>query len=104
MIRKTIQKPHRTIQKPHRNHTEPHRNHTETTQKPQDPMKTGLIDVERDIIEQIKIDPSVSIKEMAQKTGWTEWQIRYHLDKLKTSGVLRRDGSQKSGKWLLQDI
>ena len=87
------------------NHTETTQNHTETTQNDLEiidiSMSTGLCDVELDIVRLIKENPHISIREMTEKTEWTQWQIRYYVDRLKKNGVLKREGAQKKGKWII---
>ena len=44
-------------------------------------------------------NPSVTQKELASKLTLSEIGIRYHTDKLKAKGILKRIGGRKTGRW-----
>jgi len=54
---------------------------------------------EKAILALIAVNPSVTQKEMAAALGLSEDGIRYHMEKLKTKGLLRREGGKKAGRW-----
>ncbi|MBN1696968.1 MAG: winged helix-turn-helix transcriptional regulator [Spirochaetales bacterium] len=63
-------------------------------------MKTtdkGLTLQEITVIDLIKGYPRITRKEMADKLGLSEDGIRYHTDKLKKIGLLKRVGGKKAG-------
>ena len=65
----------------------------ETTQK------TTQKTVER-ILDLLRGDPSLSRRAMAKQLGdITEDGVKYHLDKLRSDGRIRRVGPAKGGRW-----
>lgn len=54
-----------------------------------------------DLINIIKSNPNISIKDLFNQLNIAERTIRYQIDKLKKVGVIKRDGSTKSGKWIV---
>jgi len=51
------------------------------------------------IVALLKTTPSMTRRELAEKTGVSENGVKYHLNKLKASGVLRHIGPTKAGRW-----
>jgi ATP-dependent DNA helicase RecG len=52
------------------------------------------------IIDEIKVNPYITRKELAKKTGKiSEDGIKYHLNELKRKGILKRVGPDKGGYW-----
>lgn len=51
------------------------------------------------ILEIIKDNPNITAKGIAEAIGLTEDGVRYHINKLKSYGVLERYGSTKKGIW-----
>ena len=58
-----------------------------------------LSDMEKAILDIIFADPGLSQKEMAKKIDLSVDGIRYHTDKLKKKGVIKRVGGKKRGQW-----
>jgi Predicted transcriptional regulator containing an HTH domain and an uncharacterized domain shared with the mammalian protein Schlafen len=58
----------------------------------------SLSAAEKAIIEMVGQHPTITLKELAERLGQTRDGIRYHTDKLKTKGLLRRIGT-KNGRW-----
>lgn len=56
---------------------------------------------QRRMLECISSDPSVTQKRMSEITGLTERTIASNLSKLVEAGVIRREGSRKSGRWVV---
>lgn len=54
-----------------------------------------------EIIGLILQNSDISAKEMAEKLNLTIDGIRYHLTKMKKSGLIRYEGSSKLGKWIV---
>ena len=54
-----------------------------------------------EIIKLIRINNSITIKELAIELGISNKGVEYHLDKLTSDGVIERDGSRKTGFWKL---
>ena len=97
-----------------KNNKEQHENHKETAKKPQRNHKEiqteiiditipdGLADVEKDIINLVLQKPRITMGEMSVETGWTQWQIRYYVERLKKNGTLIREGATKNGRWIVK--
>jgi ATP-dependent DNA helicase RecG len=54
---------------------------------------------EKAILALIAANPSATQKEMGAALGLSEDGIRYHMEKLKAKGLLRREGGKKAGRW-----
>lgn len=53
------------------------------------------------IIEMIKKDENISVTEMAESLGVTTRTIKRDIDYLKEMKVVKREGTAKSGKWII---
>ena len=53
------------------------------------------------IIEMIKKDENISVTEMAESLGVTTRTIKRDIDYLKEMKVVKREGTVKSGKWII---
>ncbi len=47
-------------------------------------------------------NPSITLTEMAEKTGLSKSGVRYALGKMREQGLLERVGRRKEGKWTLR--
>ena len=56
------------------------------------------------ILDMIKLKPSITRKQMAERTGVSVNGIKYHLDKLKKSGKIKHVGALKDGYWKIISI
>ena len=71
-----------------------------TTDKTADKTtENGLTANEKAILSLITANPTVTQKEMAVALSLSEDGVRYHTKKLKTKGLLRRQGGKKVGHW-----
>lgn len=50
----------------------------------------------------IRGNPSITLVEMAEKTGLSKSGVRYALGKMREQGLLERVGTRKEGKWTLR--
>ena len=75
--------------------TETHRTSTETD------TEIKFTNTEKDLIKLMENNPAITILEMAEKSGLSRSGVQYVLNSLKTKGKVRREGSQKSGKWII---
>jgi DNA-binding transcriptional ArsR family regulator len=41
---------------------------------------------------------------MIEQLNITEGSLRHHLEQLKNNGIIRRDGADKGGKWVIIKI
>ncbi|MBI5551996.1 MAG: putative DNA binding domain-containing protein [Desulfobacterales bacterium] len=44
-------------------------------------------------------EPTLTRKQLAQRLGITQDGIKYHLEKLKSAGTIRREGPDRGGRW-----
>ena len=51
------------------------------------------------ILDYLSAEPSLTRRELAERTGITPDGIKYHLKKLKDAGAIRRVGSDRAGRW-----
>ena len=54
------------------------------------------------VVEEIKNDPSITQKYLADKIGLSYAGIRYVMKKLQEEGILERIGSTKKGRWIIR--
>ena len=54
------------------------------------------------IIELLKAHPEYSARKLAEAIGITDKAVEKHLAKLNAEGLIRREGPDKGGKWLVQ--
>jgi ATP-dependent DNA helicase RecG len=61
---------------------------------------TGPISVERQLVSLISANPGILLPELAAALGLSRNGVRYHLDKMKRAGTVRRVGpSSRGGRW-----
>ena len=53
------------------------------------------------ILYNINLNPRITTKELAEKTGLTPDGIKYHLSVLKKEGKIKHTGPTKKGKWII---
>lgn len=54
------------------------------------------------ILDLIRKKPDITRNELAEKiSGITSDGIKYHLEKLKSEGVIKHTGPTKAGKWII---
>lgn len=58
-----------------------------------------LSEQEKRILSVIENAPTLSLENIAAKTGLSKSGIRHHVDKFKKQGLLRRIGGAKGGRW-----
>lgn len=58
--------------------------------------------IQERILYLMKNDPSITAEQIANEIkGITADGVRYHIRNLKTHGVIKREGSTKSGRWIV---
>ncbi|MCQ4743835.1 ATP-binding protein [Blautia producta] len=60
-----------------------------------------LSTTEQAILEHIRVSPELSAKELAALLHKTPRTIQRNMNSLKEKGILRREGSDRSGKWIV---
>jgi ATP-dependent DNA helicase RecG len=66
---------------------------TETARKPQETREL--------ILTSLKSNPTISLRDMAEQTGIPYGGLRHHLEKMREEGLIRREGADKGGKWIV---
>jgi ATP-dependent DNA helicase RecG len=69
-------------------------NNQKTTRKQPEEIKALIIEL-------IKFNNKISRSEMIKQLNITEGSLRHHLEQLKNNGIIRRDGADKGGKWVI---
>ena len=59
-------------------------------------------DREKELLNLIKLKPSITQQEMAKALGWNLASVKYYITKLKDRKVLERQGSSQKGMWKVQ--
>jgi predicted HTH transcriptional regulator len=49
----------------------------------------------------IRENDKISRSEMVKQLKITEGSLRHHLEQLKAKGIIRREGADKGGKWVV---
>ncbi|MDO5417160.1 MAG: winged helix-turn-helix transcriptional regulator, partial [Lachnospiraceae bacterium] len=62
---------------------------------------TNLNKEENAILSVLKVYPTITQKELHEKTGISLGTIKRLLPKLQGKGVLERTGNRRSGKWIV---
>ena len=57
-----------------------------------------------EILEIIKADPQITMKMISDRTGMTKRQVERALQTLKNRGIITREGSTKSGRWVVKHV
>ena len=53
------------------------------------------------IIELMIMEPNITAKQIAEHLNVSFDGVRYHIKKLRVDGKIKREGSTKSGKWVV---
>jgi len=57
--------------------------------------------IQEEIVEAIKINPTITRKELENQLGYSHGKIKYHISQLVKQGVIKHEGATKSGKWII---
>ncbi len=68
-------------------------NNQKTTRK-QPEIKSRILSI-------LDSNPTISRLEMVKQLGISEGSLRHHLEKMKHENILKREGADKGGKWLI---
>lgn len=55
------------------------------------------------LLAEIKRNPVITQKQLAEKVGLSYSGIRYVMRQLQDEGILKRSGSTKKGQWIIQE-
>jgi ATP-dependent DNA helicase RecG len=56
---------------------------------------------EEAILRLLREDPSITQKKIASRIGLTPDGVKFHINKLKEKGIIRREGPTKKGRWVI---
>lgn len=73
----------------------------ETTQETTQENFIGLNSSQKEILKLMKINSSITRKEIANRLQITEDGIKYNINVLKRLGIIKREGSTKKGTWVI---
>jgi ATP-dependent DNA helicase RecG len=65
------------------------------------PINAPLTDLQRSMLALIAADPSISYDALAATLGCDRTTVMRNVRVLKTMGLLRREGSRKTGRWVV---
>ncbi|WP_352422241.1 winged helix-turn-helix transcriptional regulator [Proteiniphilum sp.] len=57
--------------------------------------------IQEKILQAIKNKPSITRKELEIQLGYSHGSIKYHIQVMSNAGVIKHEGSTKSGKWII---
>ncbi|HBX20592.1 MAG TPA: transcriptional regulator, partial [Porphyromonadaceae bacterium] len=57
--------------------------------------------IKDEIVELIKENPNITRKELENLLNRTPNSIKYHLEQLTKKGIIKREGSDRVGKWIV---
>lgn len=57
--------------------------------------------IQEEIVEAIKINPTITRKELENQLGYSHGKIKYHISQLVKQGIIKHEGATKSGKWII---
>lgn len=63
---------------------------------------TAKTDKEREMLDLMRNNTHLTLEELAHLLGLTKEGAKYHLNKLKKKGRISREGSKKTGRWLVK--
>ena len=49
----------------------------------------------------MKVEPNITAKQIAERLNISFDGVRYHIKNLRANGRIKREGSTKSGKWIV---
>ena len=68
------------------------------------PLNVPLSEREKSILDLIKNNPAITASELAEKLAVNEKTIKRNITELKEKGILYREGSKKTGNWMINNI
>ena len=80
------------------------REHNDTSKENDSTIKETSKETAKEIIvKAIQANPAITMKELAERTSLTVAGVRYHLNIMRQTGILSREGSTKAGKWIFHE-
>ena len=66
-----------------------------------DDAEISLTEIQNDILNAIAESPDISMTELGHKIGRSRSSVRYHIQQLKNAGKIQREGTTRTGKWVV---
>ena len=66
-----------------------------------DDAEIPLTEIQNDILKAIAESPDISMTELGHKIGRSRSSVRYHIQQLKNAGKIQREGTTRTGKWVV---
>ena len=64
-------------------------------------MESGMKNTRHAVLDLIREDNSISISAISERLNITRSTIQKHIDNLKNDGLIRREGADKGGRWVV---
>ncbi|MCQ4875069.1 winged helix-turn-helix transcriptional regulator [Butyricimonas paravirosa] len=68
---------------------------------PENIQKTST--TQQQIIDAIKANPTITRRELIYLLNSTEGSIKHHLSQLTKKGIIKREGSDRTGRWVVNE-
>lgn len=75
----------------------------ENTGSSQEKSRYNPVDNRERVLIFLRSNPTITLQEIADKIGLTRRGVQKITDRLKAGGIIRREGSTKAGKWIIND-
>lgn len=75
----------------------------ENTGSSQENSRYNPVDNRERVLIFLRSNPTITLQEIADKMGLTRRGVQKITDRLKAGGIIRREGSTKAGKWIIND-
>lgn len=76
----------------------------ETVGSSQESSQQPTVDNRDKVLSFLRANPAITLQEVADKIGITRRGVQKITDRLKADGIIRREGSTKAGKWIINNL
>lgn len=76
----------------------------ETAGSSQESSQQPTVDNRDKVLSFLRANPAVTLQEIANRIGITRRGVQKITDRLKADGIIRREGSTKAGKWIINNL
>ncbi len=66
-------------------------------------MESGMKNTRHAVLDLIREDNSISISAISERLNITRSTIQKHIDNLRNDGLIRREGADKGGRWVVME-
>ncbi len=68
-----------------------------------DGTESGMKNTRHAVLDLIREDNSISISAISERLNITRSTIQKHIDNLRNDGLIRREGADKGGRWVVME-